>query len=230
MCDKDTLNESPKVLGLFLHKENIMQEKAMYFGKSDIYQKIRDVGGTWNDSKERPIICLIKSTEHDELYWAIPVGNLNHRDRQAVNRLNRYLSRSETDIGSCFYHIGKTTTDSIFFISDVIPITEKYIDKEYINRFTNNVHIVKNKQLISELERKLKRILAYENSNPNYFRQHITDIKGILISELNQINSIKIEEQEEQLKEMEDINMKEIEQVDNIEAKEIDKELKKWMI
>ena len=39
------------------------------------------------------------------------------------------------------------------------------------------------KKLISELERKLKRILYFEDSRPNYFRQHITDIKYKLSSE-----------------------------------------------
>jgi hypothetical protein len=170
-----------------------MQEKTMYFGKSEIYQKIRDVGGVWNDSKERPIICLIKSIEHSSLYWAIPVGNLNHRNQEAVSRLNNYINKPETDIASCFYHIGKTTTDSIFFISDVIPITDNYLEREYINGFTKKAHVVKNKQLILELERKLRRILAYENANPNFFRQHITDLKSILIQEL------EIQEAQEQV-------------------------------
>ncbi len=36
------------------------------------------------------------------------------------------------------------------------------------------------KIIISELERKLKRILYFEDSTPNYFRQHITDLKNKL--------------------------------------------------
>ena len=41
-------------------------------------------------------------------------------------------------------------------------------------------HFIKNKKLISELERKLKWILYFEDSTPNYFRQHITDLKNKL--------------------------------------------------
>jgi len=52
-----------------------MEEHGMYFGKNEFYQIIRDNGGVWNDSKERPIICLMKSLECNDLYWAIPVGN-----------------------------------------------------------------------------------------------------------------------------------------------------------
>jgi hypothetical protein len=42
----------------------------------------------------------------------------------------------------------------------------------------------KNKKLIQTLNEKLARILAFEASSNNYFRQHITDIKKALIAEL----------------------------------------------
>lgn len=161
-----------------------MIEHGMYFGKSEFYQTIRDNGGSWNDSKERPIICLIKSTECDNLYWAIPVGNYEHRNEQAKERIQKFIQYNKKDIRSCFYHIGNTNEKSIFFISDVVPITDKYIDREYLNQ-SKKIHIVKNKVLLADLEYKLRRILTYERNNPNFFRQHITDIKNYLINELN---------------------------------------------
>ena len=118
------------------------------------------------------------------LYWAIPVGNYNHRDASAKRRINNFINLPPENIASCYYHIGQTTIKSIFFISDVIPVIDKYIERGYINNYTASIHIVKNKTLISELENKLKRILAYENSNPNFFRQHITDVKNELLKEL----------------------------------------------
>ena len=158
-----------------------MEINGIYFAKGEFYQIIRDIGGVWNDSKERPIVCLLKIDDTD-IYWAILMGNLNHRNEKAKERLDFYLNIQESDIRSCFYHIGKTTTDTIFFISDVIPIKEIYIDREYLG--FNNIHyVIKNKKLISELERKLKRILYFEDSRPNYFRQHITDLKNKLLSE-----------------------------------------------
>ena len=161
-----------------------MIEHGMYFGKSEFYQIIRDNGGSWNDSKERPIICLIKSIECDNLYWAIPVGNYEHRNEQAKERIQKFIQYNKKDIRSCFYHIGNTNEKSIFFISDVVPITDKYIDREYLNQ-SKKIHIVKNKVLLADLEYKLRRILTYEKNNPNFFRQHITDIKNYLIEELN---------------------------------------------
>ena len=44
-----------------------MEEHGMYFGKNEFYQIIRNNGGVWNDSKERPIICLMKSVEYNDL-------------------------------------------------------------------------------------------------------------------------------------------------------------------
>ena len=70
-------------------------------------------------------------------------------------------------------------------ISDAVPFTEKYIDREYKNK-TRKIHIVKNKPLLSELEYKLSRILELENRKPNHFRQRITDIKNYLIAELEE--------------------------------------------
>ena len=130
-----------------------MQAHGMYFGKQDYYDTIRMNGGTWNDSKERPLVCLMKSIENEHLYWSIPVGDWS--DKQ-----------------------------SIFFISDVIPITDKYIEREYIGRHTNQLYVIKNKTLLSELKRKLSRILSWENVHKNSFRQHITDLKTYLLMEL----------------------------------------------
>ena len=43
----------------------------------------------------------------------------------------------------------------------MFPFMNKYIDCEYLNK-TRKIHILKNKVLLSELEYKLKRILAFE--------------------------------------------------------------------
>lgn len=162
-----------------------MLENSIYFGKNEFYKIIRSVGGAWNDSKERPIVCLIKLSENDKIYWAIPMGNWNHRDENAQKRILGYMGRDNSDIRSCFYHVGNTDIKSIFFISDIIPITEKYIDREYLHNITKSQYVIKNKKLISELIRKALRILSWENAHPNFYRQHITDIKNYLIEEIN---------------------------------------------
>lgn len=54
------------------------------------------------------------------------------------------------------------------------------------------------------MEYKLSRILSFENNKPNYFRQHITDIKTYLLEELRQEELQSQEENtEEQIQESE---------------------------
>ena len=153
-----------------------MIERGLYFGKANFYEMIRKTGGKWADSKERPLVCMFKSLEYDNLYWAIPIGNWDHRDKTGQDRILSYMSRPEDDLRSCYYHVGNTDVKSIFFISDVVPITDEYIEREYFNRYTKSIYVIQNKKLIAVLDKKLKRILAFEKQKPNYFRQHITDL------------------------------------------------------
>lgn len=162
-----------------------MIERGLYYATPDFGDMIRSVGGSWNDTKHRPIVCLIKSNEHDNLFWAIPMGKLNHRDAEQQERLNYYLNLPASDIRSCYYHVGRTSTKSIFFVSDAIPITDKYIDSIHVGG--DGAHyIIKNAKLVSELKRKLFRILSVENSRKNNFRQHISAVKDYLLLELEE--------------------------------------------
>jgi len=151
-------------------------EHGLYFGKAEFYELIRSIGGEWADSKERPLVCMMKSVEYKDVYWAIPIGNWNHRDKAGKERINRYLSLPQEDLRSCYYHVGNTDVKSIFFISDAVPITAEYVEREYLSRYTGQIYVIQNKPLIKEIERKLKRILAFEKKRNNYFRQHITDL------------------------------------------------------
>ncbi|MCD7889826.1 MAG: hypothetical protein LUG23_07945 [Oscillospiraceae bacterium] len=180
--------------------EKDMVERGLYYATNEFAQMIRSVGGTWNDTKRRPIVCLIKSKEDERLYWAIPMGNFNHRNAEQQKRLEYYIGLPERDIRSCFYHIGRTTAKSIFFISDAIPITDKYIETVHVGA-DKKPYIIKNPNLIRELERKLYRILAVENSAKNYYRQHITDVKKYLIAELDSEDAFYSEQNMNQLKE-----------------------------
>ena len=192
MCGAETLfNNSLRFFRrLLLHKQKkvdryTMIERGLYYANDAFSEMIRSLGGEWNDTKHRPIVCLIKSSEHDDLYWAIPMGKLNHRDENQQNRLNFFLNLPDRDIRSCYYHVGRTTTKSIFFVSDAIPITDKYIESVHVGADDNH-YIIKNPNMIAELERKLKRILSVENSEKNHFRQHITDVKEYLLQELSE--------------------------------------------
>jgi hypothetical protein len=175
-------------------------EKGIYFATNDFYNIIRSIGGEWNDQKERPLVALIKSTDDPDIYWAIPMGDYGHRSESKKNRIQQFISRDNRDISSCFYHVGKTDKKSIFFISDVVPITFKYIDREYIvGPAVNKVqYIIRNNALAEELERKVRRIISFEkayvesNGQPK-FRQRILDIHKFLLKELEDERSNMLE-------------------------------------
>lgn len=145
-----------------------MVERGLYYATAEFKTLIQSLGGEYNDPKRRPMVCLVKSTEDPCLYWAIPMGNLDHRTDEQQQRILWFINLPDKDIRSCYYHIGRTTARSIFFISDAIPITDKYIDCVHMGA-DNKPYVIKNANLISELQRKLFRILSYENANSSHF-------------------------------------------------------------
>ena len=79
--------------------------------------------------QQRKICSMFFKNDASNIYWTIPIGNLNHRYEKAKIRSENYLKLDKKDIRSYFYHIGKTTVKSIFFISGIIPVVDKYIRK-----------------------------------------------------------------------------------------------------
>jgi hypothetical protein len=164
----------------------IVKQNGMYF-VDGIKELVRDVGGEYNDFKDRPVAALIQSESDPTIYWAIPVGDLEHRDEKGLDRIQRFMNCPKSDIRHHYYHIGRTNKKSIFFISNVIPITPAYIDREYLV-FDSNHYVIKNKQLIADLNTKLKRILSFEKSkikqsNKHYFQQNIFGIYDVMLAE-----------------------------------------------
>lgn len=76
------------------------------------------------------------------------MGKLNHRDAAQQNRLNFYLNLPDRDIRSCYYHVGRTTAKSIFFVSDAIPITDKYIESVHVGN--DGQHFIIKTQTLSK--------------------------------------------------------------------------------
>ena len=91
-----------------------MKQNGMYYITNEFKSLVKSLMGNGMIKKKRPIVCLIKSTEANGLYWAIPVGKVNHRDQQAMDRINDYITKPNRDLRSCYYHLGKTTNKSIF--------------------------------------------------------------------------------------------------------------------
>lgn len=161
-----------------------MIKNQLYFAKTEFHKFVKVNGGESNDKKIRPLYCCFQSIENEKMYWAIPIGNLDHRDKSAQDRINKYLGMPSNAIQSCFYHIGKTNIDSIFFISDIVPICDEFIERPYFDIGSGLPIVITEEETKNEVLRKAYRILAYEKSRPNYFRQKITVQKNEILRKI----------------------------------------------
>ena len=169
--------------GSFLLGEQML-ENGLYVVKRDILNVITSLGGDCDvkSGDKRPVFCCIKDKKIEGLYWAIPTSDMAHRNEKQIEHFNKCMQCNVKDLRNAYYHIVKGNRTSLYKISSCYPITDKYIDHEYT---VNNKHvIIQKKEDISEIKRKFKRIMAMENRKPNYFSQHITDVKNYLIREL----------------------------------------------
>ena len=170
-----------------------MKEHGLYIIKKDFFELVRSLGGDCDffDGEKRPVYCCMKDNIIGGMYWAIPTSDLSHRSNAQIEKYNRYMGMKDDDLRSCYYYIGKTTRESVFKISSCYPIISKYIDHEYT---MNGVHVILRRvDATQEIERRLKRVLAFETRRPNYFPQHITDIKNKMIEELKDDADMPIE-------------------------------------
>ncbi len=157
-----------------------MKEHGFYILKDEYINLINTLGGKYADSKSRPIYCCIKDNRIDGLFWLIPTSDLSHRTSEQIEKFRKYEQCD--DIRAAYYHIGKTTKPALYKISNALPATDKYILKEFLN--LNRHLVLEDKAEIQKIERKLRRILSYENSHPNRLEQHITAVKMHMVDEL----------------------------------------------
>lgn len=161
-----------------------MIENGLYIIKTEFLDLVKKLNGTMDFEKDhkRPVFCCIEDNKIKGLYWAIPTSDLSHRNQQQIEKYNRYMNFDKNDLRSCYYHIAYTDKKALYKISSCFPITEKYIDHEYIS---NNAHVImKSQKDIFEIRRKLKKILAMEFRKHNYFPQRISDIKDYIVKDI----------------------------------------------
>jgi len=159
-----------------------MKPTGFYKLSNEYIGLVRQLGGKYKDNKERPVYCCIQDRNNPYIYWAVPTSDMSHRTHEQLDRIKDYCALSDRDIRSCYYHLGHTNRPAIFRISNVLPVTEKYIDGEYISQ---GIHLVlRDKKLIADIERKLSRILFDEGRHPDKYEQHITSACSYLANEL----------------------------------------------
>lgn len=160
-----------------------MIENGFYKLKQEFIQLINDLGGYYQDKKERPVFCCIEDKYIRGLFWAIPTSDVSHRSPDQLAKIRSYCNLDiNRDIRGCYYHLARTNRSAIYRITSCLPITDKYIAAPY---FSQGRHLILgSKNDIAKIRTKLARILLDESNHPNKYEQHITDIPNYLIDEL----------------------------------------------
>jgi len=166
-----------------------MKETGFYKITQEYVDLIHKLGGIYRDNKERPIYCCVRDKYEPRIMWAVPASNFGNKPTRTIERIQKFCDFPYRDIRSCYYHIGTTDRPAFYKISNVLPLTEKYIAGEYTSK---GKHLVlKDKAQISEIHRKLSHILFDEAKNPNKYEQRITDIKDYLLEELTDAGAVR---------------------------------------
>ena len=156
-----------------------MKPTGFYKLSPEYIALVRELGGTYRDSKERPVYCCLQDKDFPNIFWAIPTSNISHRSPEQLERIKRLCALPNRDIRSCYYHMGHTNRPAIYKISNVLPVTADYVDGEYISQ---GIHLaLRGTRLIAEITRKLSRILFDESRHPNKYEQHISSIYTFLV-------------------------------------------------
>jgi hypothetical protein len=170
-----------------------MKQTGFYKLSPGFTELVNRLGGTYGNSKERPVYCCIRDRNCPDIYWAVPTSDISHKTPERLERIKRYCALPDRDIRSCYYCLGHTNRPAVFKISNVLPVTEAYIYGEYISQ---GIHLVlRDPKLIAEIERKLSRILFDESRNRNKYEQHITSVYNFLAE--NILNEVAAGMQEE---------------------------------
>ena len=158
-----------------------MVEDGVYIIKQEFFDLFEEKGCKFKNNKieNRPTFWCMKDNKIEGLYWAIPTSKIT--EGKNMNRIYKYVNMKK-GIASCYYHIGYTNYPAIYCISSAFPIIEKYVEREY--KINGRHLIIKNKQQLENIRKKLKRILSYEQQNNNRLEQKITYIKSVLIKEI----------------------------------------------
>lgn len=77
----------------------------------------------------------------------------------------------------------------VFVIGNIFPVTENYIDREYIDKNTAQHLVIKDKKLIDKIENKAKKYVAY-SINKNMKR----NIKSVGIRKIYEELTLKLKE------------------------------------
>lgn len=153
-----------------------IHQHGIYIVKDEFFARFSDFDWIYNKNESRPFYYVFPDA--DGIYWLIPMTS-------RVETIRNKIARSEEKfgVGKCIYYaIGSVNGKEVGFrISDIFPITEKYIEREY--QFNGCPAVIETKNLNELLERKAKKYLNMVRRGAIRTGKDIYAIRSILINE-----------------------------------------------
>ena len=126
-----------------------MITSGFYIIKNEFYDLVKDNNLKDNKDQNRPFYyCFHEDRNEKHIYWMIPLSSRISKYKKIVEQ--RMASNKPIDgIYICELPNNK---ESVFLIQDMFPITEKFIDREYV--LNGNHLILRKEELISTINSK----------------------------------------------------------------------------
>ena len=156
-----------------------------YFIKDKFFEVVKDKELMKNKEKgfQRPCYYCFKNRENDKIMWFIPVSTKVEKYQKIYNKkIEKQIKLGKNPSIDTIVFGNVSNVYSTFLIQNMFPVTEKYIENQYIK---NNVTIRLSNKLQKEIVSKANKVLALYNSG----------MKNIVFPNIDQILKILLKEQ-----------------------------------
>ena len=152
-----------------------LQQHGIYIVKDEFFTKFSQFDWIYNKSESRPFYYAFPDA--DGIYWLIPMTSKVENIRTKIARWEEKYG-----VGNCIYYaIGFVNGKEVGFrVSDIFPITQNYIDREY--QYNGCPAVIETKNLNELLERKAKKYLNMVKRGAIRTDKDVYTIRAMLIS------------------------------------------------
>lgn len=158
-----------------------IEENGIYLLKNEFFEKYPDINILFNNNRKVKYFYIVKDRKKEHIYWAIPFFPKNERIKKIIDE------KYNGDISKCIFYVLNRRNGSIFSIGKSFPINSNYIEKEYIDKKSEKKYVIKNYQILTEINKKLFKYVRFMVANTI---QSVVDINR-LIKKLQNEKKIK---------------------------------------
>lgn len=155
-----------------------LKEHGIYIIKDIFFTKFYDKNLNDNKGTGRPFYYIFKDKINSDIFWLIPMTTQIEKAQKKIEQLGGNPKKC------LFYEINFLQKNSVFNIGNIFPITEKYLEREYIDKLSKKHLIINNSSLNNEIKRKALKIIRINTQTKNPFSLDIKLLKEKLLADL----------------------------------------------